>query len=292
MYCSIRDCMLTWAFPTALEGVKHLGVNALEIELSHDFQVLAMDTNEKAPLLSDADAAGYRKHLEKLGIRPVSFLTACDFSAGTPANNVAWVARAIELAAILGMDNIRIDSAMTRERELDFGARVRMFSEGLGEALDRTEGLNVALGIENHGFQGNNLAFLLNVFQHTGSERLGGTLDTGNFYWRGYPLSEVYGILSILAPYAKHTHLKNIKYPEYLREQTRDAGWEYDTYAAPLDAGDIDHSEVLSLLDAAGYDGDICIEDESLGRYREGEERISILERDVAHVREILEELE
>ena len=35
-------------------------------------------------------------------------------------------------------------------------------------------------------------------------------MDTGNFYWRGYPLSEVYGILEVLAPFAKHTHLKGI----------------------------------------------------------------------------------
>jgi len=104
------------------------------------------------------------------------------------------------------------------------------------------------MGIENHGFQGNNLAFQLSVYKQVGSKRLGSTLDTGNFYWRGYPLSEVYGILEIMAPYAKHTHLKNIKYPEELREKTREAGWEYEKYVAPLDEGDIDHALVLRFL--------------------------------------------
>lgn len=292
MYCSIRDCMLTSTFPTALEGVRHLGVNALEIELSREFEVLAMDSARKLTLATDADATAYRQHLDALGIRPVSFLTACDFSAGAVEDNAAWVARAIELASLLGMDNIRIDSAMTRERDLDFGARVQLFADGLGEALARTAGLNVALGIENHGFQGNNLAFLLNVFKRVDSDRLGSTMDTGNFYWRGYPLSEVYGILEILAPHAKHTHLKNIQYPEYLREQTREAGWEYETYVSPLDEGDIDHGLVLDLLDHAGYKGDVCIEDESLGKYPEGEERIAILERDVAHVQGIIDTLD
>ena len=116
-------------------------------------------------------------------------------------------------------------------------------------------------------------------------------MDTGNFYWRGYPLSEVYGILRILAPYTKHTHLKNIKYPEDQREITREAGWEYGTYVSPLDEGDIDHAKVLELLAEAGYDEDICIEDESLGHCKTPEERIAVLERDVAHCTAIIENL-
>jgi len=144
------------------------------------------------------------------------------------------------------------------------------------------------MGIENHGFQGNNLAFQLNVYKAVGSDRLGSTMDTGNFYWRGYPLSEVYGILRILGPYTKHTHLKNINYPEETRETMREAGWEYDTYVSPLDEGDIDHAKVLRILADAGYDGDVCIEDESLGHYKSAEERIAVLERDVAHVKQII----
>ncbi len=288
MYCSIRDCMLTETFPAPVEGMRHLGVNAVEVELSANFEVMRMDARERVRLGTDEDAAAYRKHLADLDVRPCSFLTARDFSAGDPKENARWVARALELAAILGMDNIRIDSAMSRERELNFEERVRLFAEGLGAALEMTSGLSVAMGIENHGFQGNNLAFLLNVFLWVGSDRLGVTMDTGNFYWRGYPLSEVYGILAVLAPYTKHTHLKNIRYPEEMREQTREAGWEYGRYVCPLDEGDVDHARVARLLHAAGYAGDLCIEDESLGKFAEGEERIRVLERDVAHVKGIL----
>jgi sugar phosphate isomerase/epimerase len=279
--------MLFEAFETPLAGVRHLGVNALELELSHEFEAPLLDTREKVCLTSDEAVVAYRRHLDSLNIHPSSFLTACDFSAGDIAANAGWVARAIEIASIMGMDNIRIDSAMARERELDFSARVALFAEGLGEALRRTGGLSVAMGIENHGFQGNNLAFLLNVFQRVDSDRLGSTLDTGNFYWRGYPLSEVYGILAILAPYAKHTHLKNIQYPAELREQVREAGWGYETHVAPLDEGDIDHAVVLRILRDAGYAGDLCIEDESLGKYSP-EERVRVLERDVAHVKGLL----
>ena len=289
MYCSIRDCMVVDCFPTPVEGLRHLGVDAVEIELRAGFEVYSMDSADRIRLASDEDATAYRKYLDSLDIRPCSFLTACDFSQGEAEDNAAWVARALELASILGMDNIRIDSAMSRERELTFAERVALFGDGLGSALERTSGLSVAMGIENHGFQGNNLAFQLNVYKQAGSERLGSTMDTGNFYWRGYPLSEVYGILTILAPHTKHTHLKNIKYPEETREQEHEAGWEYETYVSPLDEGDIDHAKVLALLKDAGYDGDICIEDESLGHYPEGESRIAILERDVAHVKGLID---
>ena len=290
MYISIRHCMVaTPDFASPVEGMRHLGVEAAEIELTRDFTVCAMDSGEMIPLASDEDAVAYKRHLDGLGIRACAFLTACDFSAGDRASNVQWVARALELADVMGMPVIRIDSAMQRERELDFETRVNLFAENLKAALERTAGSPVAMGIENHGFQGNNLAFQLNVYKAVGSDRLGATMDTGNFYWRGYPLSEVYGILRVLAPYTKHTHLKNIQYPEETRETMREAGWEYLKYVSPLDEGDIDHAKVLQILAKAGYQGDICIEDECLGRYKTPEERIAVLERDVAHVKKAIQ---
>jgi len=292
MYCSVRDCMVMLdEFSSPVEGMRRLGVDAMEIALSNDLKVCAMDSKEDITLTSDKDARAYKKRLDGLGIRGTAFLTVCDFSGGDFELNVQWVARAIELADLLGMPALRIDSAMRRERELDFGARVDLFAKGLGAALERTEGSKVALGIENHGYQGNNLAFQLNVYKAVGSTRLGSTMDTGNFYWRGYPLSEVYGILNILAPYTKHTHLKNIKYPPEKREVMREAGWEYDKYVSPIEEGDIDHAKVLRLLADAGYEGDICLEDESLGHFKPGPERVAVVERDVAYIKAIIAEV-
>ncbi len=289
MYLSIRDCMTAWATELpALGGLRELGVDSVELELSAEFDLARLDTPERVPVKTDADIAAYREHLKSIGIRPCALLTACDFSAATLEANVKWVARSIEIAHGIGAPAVRIDSAMARERELDFGERVELFAQGLGESLRRTKGLSVTLGIENHGFQGNNLAFLLNIFKRVESPRLGMTLDTGNFYWRGYPLSEVYGILALLAPYAKHTHLKNIRYPESMRETTREAGWGYEQHVCPLDEGDIQHARVVKMLADAGYTGDLCIEDESLGHYAPGEERLGVLGRDVRHVQDLL----
>jgi len=289
MFVSIRESLLTdKTFPTTAEGLKQLGISAIELSLDRNFSVHAPDADERVVLGTDEDAKAYRARAEQLGVRIHAVLTACDFSAGDQESNIAWIARAIEIAELLGAPTVRIDSAMSRERELDFETRVKLFADGLSGALERTPNSKVTLGIENHGFQGNNLAFLLNVFKQVNSERLGSTLDLCNFYWRGYPLSEVYGILRLLAPYAKHTHVKSINYPPEQREVMREAGWEYGKYACPLDEGNIDMAKVLGILAEAGYTGDLCIEDESLGKCRTSEERIAVLRRDVEHLKKVL----
>lgn len=288
MYISIRDCMVARdEFRSPAEGLRHLGIDAVELELKHDYTVRAMDSQEWVSIASDADAKDYKQHLDGLGIRPSAFLTYYDFTADDLERGIAFTARAVELAEMLGMPCVRVDPAMKRERELSFEERVDLFVQAWGGALERTAGSEVALGMENHGFQGNNLAFQLNIYNRLGG-RMGGTMDTGNFYWRGYPLSEVYGILYVLAPYAKHTHLKNIAYPEDVRETVREAGWEYAKYAAPIPDGDIDHARVIQLLKDAGYDGDVCIEDESLGQMASPEARIEALERDTAHAKALI----
>jgi sugar phosphate isomerase/epimerase len=211
MFISVREGMIDAKdFPHPVDVLKQIGVNSIELTLGRDFSVRTMDTGEKVILTTDDDVKTYRANIEKLGLRVQTVMTSCDFSAGDKESNIAWIARAIEIADLLGAPSVRIDSAMSKEKELNFEERVNLFVEGLGGALKRTENSKVTLGIENHGFQGNNLAFLLNVFMKTGSDRLGSTMDVGNFYWRGYPLSEVYGILRVLAPHAKHTHVKNI----------------------------------------------------------------------------------
>jgi sugar phosphate isomerase/epimerase len=289
MYVSMRDAYLgPEIFPTIAEGLKQLAIDSVELTLTRDFTVAALDSDDRVELKTDEDAKAYRRKADELGVKVCGLLTACDFSAGNMADNSAWIGRSIELANLLGAPAVRIDSAMKKEKELPFETRVNLFVEGLKGALDKTASSKVTLGIENHGFQGNNLAFLLNVFMLVGNERLGSTMDSGNFYWRGYPLGEVYGILRVLSPHAKHTHMKNIKYPEDQREVTREAGWKYSEYACPLDEGDIDMAKVVGMLAAAGYRGDVCIEDESVGNLKTKEEKAAVCKRNVDHLKKAI----
>ena len=73
-------------------------------------------------------------------------------------------------------------------------------------------------------------------------------MDTGNFYWYGNPIDKVYEILKSVAKYTKHTHVKNIQYPEETRNQQREIGWEYGKYVSPIYEGDIDHDRVIRML--------------------------------------------
>ncbi len=290
MYVSMRDPYLgPEYFPTIAQGLKQLGINAVELTLTRDFTLAALDSDTRVELKTDDDVKAYRTKAESLGVNVCALLTACDFSAGDMKENSAWIARSIEIADLLGAAAVRIDSAMKKEKELPFEARVNLFVEGLKGALDKTANSKVTLGIENHGFQGNNLAFLLNVFMLVGNDRLGSTMDVGNFYWRGYPLGEVYGILRVLAPHAKHTHVKTIRYPEDQREVMREAGWKYSEYACPLDEGDIDLVKVVGMLKAAGYRGDICIEDESVAKLKTQAEKAAVCKRNVEHLKKVLE---
>jgi sugar phosphate isomerase/epimerase len=82
---------------------------------------------------------------------------------------------------------------------------------------------------------------------------------------------------------------QNINYPEDKREITREAGWEYGTYMCPFDEGDIDLSKVVGMLAEAGYKGDLCIEDESLGKCKSAEEKLQVFKRDVAALKKALD---
>ncbi len=116
---------------------------------------------------------------------------------------------------------------------------------------------------------------------------MGLTLDTGNFYWYGYPLQEVYKIILDFAPYVKHTHLKNVSYSEERRNVVRKPGEGWPKVAAPLYVGDINLERVVDMLNKAGYDKDLTIEDESLGNFPR-EQRAEILRKDIEFVKRLI----
>ena len=51
------------------------------------------------------------------------------------------------------------------------------------------------------------------------------------------------------------------------RDTERALGFEYDKYMCPITDGDLDMTKIVEFLRKAGYDRDLCIEDESLGKY-------------------------
>ena len=61
-------------------------------------------------------------------------------------------------------------------------------------------------------------------------------------------------------------------------------GWEYGRYCCPIHEGDIDFGKVAAILRRADYRGDLCIENESLGKYPEAE-RADVVKKEAALLR-------
>ncbi len=288
MYLSVRDGLVTHAgFPTVNAGLKALGVKAVEVGLDRDMSVMSPASGERIVMAKEAGVNRLRDELAQVGAKGSAFLLPTDFNRGDGEAEIEWHVGALRAAEALGMKAIRIDAHMTGQDRLPLDERVGIFAAAVKEVIKRTADCPAAMGIENHGMQGNDPNFLRRLFDAVGSERLGLTLDSGNFYWAGHPLDRVYEIMEELAGRAKHTHLKNIRYPAEMRNQQRPLGYEYGKYVAPMYEGDIDHARVFKILAAAGYDGDLCLEDESLGHYQ-GEERLEVVRKDIEHMAECL----
>ena len=288
MYASIRDATVIDAgYPVVMDGLKAMDIFAIEAEFSADAGARCLtDANSWMSLKTPEDVAAYKAHLDENGVRVSAFLLANDLNNPDMKKEIEWSATAIRAAYALGVKAVRIDSAMSGQQELPFDLRVQKFVDGIKAIIAETSDTPVDMGIENHGFQGNDPNFLHGVFDGVGSDRIGMTLDTGNFYWRGHPLEKTYKVIEEFAPLAKHTHVKNINYPEDKRNSEREMGWEYGTYVSPIPEGDVDHAKVVGFLKAAGYDRDLCCEDESLGKF-EGEERKAVCQRDVDYLKSL-----
>ncbi len=88
-------------------------------------------------------------------------------------------------------------------------------------------------------------------------------------------------------PRVYHTHCKSIKYPADQRDVQRPIGWKYGQYACPVYEGDIDTDRVIAILKAGGYDRDLCIEDESLGK-RSPAECKTVLAKEIQYLKSCL----
>ncbi|MBM3261830.1 MAG: sugar phosphate isomerase/epimerase [candidate division Zixibacteria bacterium] len=288
MYASIRDgTLLGGGYKNLLEGLRDVGLSAVELEVFRDSTVRTLTlAGAGFSLTGDKPLNALKTHYDEHGIRISALMLGNNFNAENVDAEIAWCVTAINAAGFLGVKAVRIDSIMRGEREMRLDARIETFTKGITLVLEATEGSSVQLGIENHGVSGNQREFLDGVLDRVDHPRLGTTMDTGNFYWYGYPLDTVYDILAHFAPKAKHTHVKNIAYPEPERGKQREIGWKYGEYAAPLPDGDIDLWRVAGFLKSVGYTGDMCVEDESIGRMPEAERR-EALRRDAAFVREI-----
>ncbi|MBW3625624.1 MAG: sugar phosphate isomerase/epimerase [Armatimonadetes bacterium] len=289
MYISINDYTLKGAgFNCLKAGLDAVGIKAAEVGFGRDLTVMGVTPDSGMVTLDGPDAVEeYDRRLDEHGYRISALMLSNNFNADDLDKELEWVARAVRTAHSLGCSAVRIDAIMAGEREIPLQERVNKTVNALRQVVEATKDTPIPLGVENHGVCGNDPQFLEGVVQGVGDKRVGLTLDTANFYWWGLPLSQLYEIYQRFAPYVVNTHCKSVNYPEEDRERRRETGWKYGEYAAPLPDGDIDFRKVIGWLKDAGYDGPVCIEDESLGRF-EGPGKVRALQRDADHLASII----
>jgi len=238
----------------------------MESTISDDLALPGLfHAGEKYSLASDAGIARVKTAASTAG-QKITALCMYNRFAERPDQEVELCTRAARAAQALGVSAIRIDVVPQKLARPEF---LKLATATLAKVMAATESTGVAFAIENHGNTTNDPEFLRPLFVGVGSKRLGLTLDTGNFYWYGHPLSKVYELYEMFAPRVFHTHCKNIGYLADQREKRRPIGWQYAKYHGPIYAGDIDFGRVVTILKKAGYANDLCIEDESLGKAKD-----------------------
>ena len=268
--------------PDCWAAMKTIGVNGAEATvdvnlacagLFHPTKKYSLDTPDNIRVLKD--------DLAQAGAMISAFLMHNRFDERLD-DELAWTRKLVKVAPEVGVNVIRIDVVSRKIKGDEFLAFAIKTCKQLCEIA---EGTPVRYGIENHGATTNDPAFLERLFDAVGSPKLGLTLDTGNLYWFGHPLDDIYKICEKFSTRVFHTHCKSIKYPDDQKNQRRPMGWEYAKRSCPVYEGDVDYKRVAAILRRANYTGDLCIEDESLRKFPEAE-RVEVLKKEVAWLKQ------
>jgi sugar phosphate isomerase/epimerase len=284
---AIRDQIIPLpAGGSVFDVVRSLGIDSIEclVDPQEFLPYLRTPDGVAFNLRDDASIGALKKRIADEGMRICALLLATDFSGDQADPHVGWAARVVRAAATLDVPVVRIDP-WTVKRDLPPALVLENFIRRAGALLKQTADTGVDLGMENHGQLFNDPEMVDGALAALPDARFGLTLDTGNFYWWGFPASDVYELIQRYAPRTKHTHIKNICYPPELAERRREIGFEYKQFCGPLGAGSLDLNRIVELLRRGGYQRDLCIEDESLSKAPEPE-RLNILRQDVQALRD------
>jgi sugar phosphate isomerase/epimerase len=277
-----RDTLLKAAKkPDSWSAMKELGVTGVEVEVSPELGCPNLESAEggerKYSLATPSAIATLKDDLSKNGLVVTAFLMHNQLDDRL-AEELAWTKKLVAAAVSLEVPVIRIDVVPRRTPAEEF---LPFAIKACTKLCEIVEGTRINYGIENHGSITNDPEFLRQLFAGVASPHLGLTLDTANFYWYGHPLNELYEIFERFAPRVFHTHCKSIRYPDDKKNVRRPMGFKYEEYACPIYEGDIDFGKVVAILRKANYRGDLCLENESLGKYPE-DQRAQIVKKEIA----------
>ena len=265
-----RDLHLKVAgLPDSWSCMKALGAEGTEVFVELDLACANLFHPQHKYTLASADGIrALKDDLAASGCRITAFMMSNHFDERLE-QELESARGLVKAAQQLEVNAIRIDVV---PRKLDGDKFLPFAIDACKRMCEIAEGTPIRFGVENHGKITNDPQFLEKLFNGVGSSKLGLTLDCANFYWWGLPLKDLYPTYEKFASRVVHTHCKSIRYPADKKNIRRDIGWEYAKYNCPIYEGDIDFKRIVKILRKAGYQGDLCVEDESLGKYPASEQ--------------------
>jgi len=282
MYVAIRDVsILETGCKNVFDCAKKLRISNLELEVNRDLVTLhynLKEQNERRKLLQDLNS--YNQKI-------CALLLEVEFEENFTKMHEDWIINAIRIASDLGVKAVRIGSLNYLKDESLISTHIDRISSTLRRILSETSECDVYLAMENHGSIGNRRDFLNGLISKIDNERFKLTLDVANFYWFGYPLTEIYDITKEFGSKTGHTHIKNFIYPENKKNIRRKVGEDYPRNSVPIYEGDINYELIVKILKESGYNEDLTIEEESLAKFPLSE-RINVLSKDAQYIRNIL----
>lgn len=270
--------------PDSWSCMKELGAEGTEVHATTNLDCPNLFHPQRKYNVASADGITVLKDdLAASGCRITAFMMSNRFDEQLE-QELESARGLVRAAQQLGVEIIRIDVV---PRKLGAEEFLPFAISACKQMCKIAEGTPIRFGVENHGKITNDPEFLDRLFAGVGSPKLGLTLDCANFYWWGHPLRDLYAIYERVAPRVIHTHCKSIRYPDGQKNARRAMGWEYARYCCPVYEGDVDFKRLLKILRRAGYRGDLCVENESLGRLPEPE-RGAVVKQEIAFLKKLV----
>jgi sugar phosphate isomerase/epimerase len=248
----------TWGYKNlsaeaAIGRVGALGFSGIELIAHPPGCHLAVDAGV-------AEMARVKKLTDEQNLEIIAISPATDYLRFTESEQeemITHTCKSIDLCARMGVKLDRIFSGGNVPEGRSWEECVETVIKILRPCVRFAENRGVTLAMESHGKFGSDPRAIRTMLDEIKSPHLKITLDFANFMLCGYDPLEA---TRLLAKDIVHTHFKDMRNPVGGGKPER----------AVLGAGDIAYGEILSVLDAAGYEGWYVVEYEVDEKVDEG----------------------
>jgi len=270
-------------FRDAIEGFAEVGFDAFELPHPVFYKDIFRGSApaEVKPLCALVHDVGLGK------LRLVSVNAANDFLQADERKLEDEIGRTkvvIDTASELGVGLVRVFVGEPKEGLSRTDCR-ELAIRGLRAVTEYASQNDKVLALENHGRYSNDFGEQMEILKAIGSNNLRLNIDTGNYYWYGYPLREAEEVMRKAIPFAAHTHFKNGVSGE--KDRRREPGQNYRTVR--IWQGDVDNAGFARSLRDSGYKGAYSLEEEFEGMSSMGPEQLKeAVKEDIDKLNEVL----